>query len=82
MKAKGVEPKKPLETINLSDDNFIEGLSTDDVVTIKIKCRLVSEESRDWEGKKRKSQRFQIIEVMKGNERAARTQSTGRGIAL
>lgn len=78
-----VAESEPKDTINLNGDDVIGGLEMDEEVTLTVKARLVEEGLRDYEGKKRKNQRFQISSISKaGSKRfnsAARAQKAGRG---
>ncbi len=78
--------KPPPDTITLHGGDVIGGLNMDEEVELTVKCRLVEEGSRDYDGEKRPNQRFQISKISKGGgskafNSAARAQAKGKGIA-
>ncbi len=80
-----VTPSEPKDHISLNGDDVINGLSMDEEVTLTVKARLVEEGSRDYEGKPRPTQRFQIASIGKTgsklNKSIAVAQSKGKGVA-
>lgn len=76
--------KPPPDTIRLNGGDVIGGLTMDEEVELTVKARLVEEGSRDYEGEKQKTQRFQISSISKAGSKAfnsaARAQNIGGGI--
>ncbi len=75
------EPMRFPENFRLEDDEILEGVSVGDKLTLTIEVEMTGEESRNYDGKKKKSQTFQINEVNKNsNNKKAKMQNFGGGM--
>jgi hypothetical protein len=70
-KAEAVEEYKPKTMMHVEDGgDTVKGIDVGDNVTLSVSAKLVGEDITDYDGKKRHTQRFEILGISKAGKNA------------